>query len=272
MLAAAAKVYEPGAFVEQIRLEGLDFLLPAVPIALLALALETGLGLALLLGVHHRAILVASGLLAAFFLFLTGRNYWLVSQGLRDPEASCGCFGSLIERTPAEAFWQDLALLVPPLLLLFWLTWLQRQPFPRVRTGLSIAAAVLVAVGTWFSPALKFSEAAAAIAAVETDRTFRPTQTFALEVDDRPDATAQILESEGEVGVLILAQSLPGPALVDPRSNRVQLLNPAQVQAGGEGEHHLAEPIQELRTIEFQIVAGAIQFEVEGRAYRLVTL
>ena len=29
---------------------------------------------------------------------------------------SCGCFGDLITRTPAEAFWQDLVLLLPPLL------------------------------------------------------------------------------------------------------------------------------------------------------------
>ncbi len=59
-----------------------------------------------------------SGLLVAFFLFLTGRAYWRDLNGIvaGDPE-SCGCFGNMLDRSPGEAFFQDLVLLVPGLLL-----------------------------------------------------------------------------------------------------------------------------------------------------------
>ena len=37
--------------------------------------------------------------LVAFFLFLTGRHYYLHEQGLVSDDESCGCFGDLITRT-----------------------------------------------------------------------------------------------------------------------------------------------------------------------------
>ncbi len=271
LLAAAAKVYEPGAFVAQIRLEGLDILLPAVAVALLALALETGLGLALLLGVHHRAVLVSTALLSLFFLVLTGRNYWLVSQGLCDPDESCGCFGSLIERTPAEAFWQDLVLLVPPLLLLIWLRWRRGPEAGRWRVGIAAAAALLVAVGSGISPALHFSEAAQAIASAEFDRSFRSSGSFRLEVDGQIDPRAEILESDGEAGVLVLSPALAGPALVDPQSGLVHLLEPENVLAAGEGSVLSEAAEEDAATVEFAIRQGAIEFQVEGRTFRLVS-
>ncbi len=270
LLAAAAKIYEPGAFVAQIRLEGLDFLLPAVVVALAALALETGLGVALVSGVHHRGVLVTSGLLVLFFLFLTGRNYWLVSQGLRDPEASCGCFGSLIERTPAEAFWQDLLLLVPPLLVLLWVRWKDHPKAPRNRLGLASLAAVAVAVGTWFSPALQFSEAAAAIAAAEIDRAFRPSSTFQLWVDGQFDPSGQVLESEGEAGLLVLSAAWAGPILVVPRTGSVRRLESQAVQPTERGFVLAPAPDEAADTIPFLIVQGAIQFEIGGHTVRLV--
>jgi uncharacterized membrane protein YphA (DoxX/SURF4 family) len=119
LVAVWAKAVDPASFAEQIRTEKLDFALSAPAIALLALALEAGLGLALLLGVRRNWVLVPATLLVAFFLFLTGRAWWLSAHGLRDAAASCGCFGNLVQRTPAEAFWQDLLLLVPPLVLAF---------------------------------------------------------------------------------------------------------------------------------------------------------
>src|SRR4030095_4470812 len=118
LFAVWTKVLDPASFAEQIHVEGLDFALPAQGVALIALALETGLGLALLLGLRRSWVLVPAALLVAFFLSLTGRAWWLAAHGLR-ADASCGCFGNLIQRTPAEAFWQDLSLLVPPLLLAF---------------------------------------------------------------------------------------------------------------------------------------------------------
>ncbi len=115
-----AKALDPRLFVQQIESEGLDFLLPAGVVAAIALALEMGIGGALILGLRRTWVLGPAALLVAFFLFLTGRSYYRDLRGIAtEDEAGCGCFGALVERTPAEAFWQDLALMAPALALAF---------------------------------------------------------------------------------------------------------------------------------------------------------
>ncbi len=117
---AVVKALDPQAFVRQIETEGLDFLLPAAFVTAIAFALEIGLGSALILGLRRMWVLGPSALLVAFFVFLTGRAYYRDLRGIAvDDEAGCGCFGNLVERTPAEAFWQDLALMVPALAIAF---------------------------------------------------------------------------------------------------------------------------------------------------------
>lgn len=158
LVAVWAKALDPAAFAEQIRIEGLDFLLSAQTVALIALALEAGLGLALFLGVRRLWVLVPATLLVAFFTFLTGRAWWLSAHGLRQAE-SCGCFGNLVQRTPAEAFWQDLLLLVPALLLSF----LGREHagrFPAVRVAVVATAAAAVALFAWKAPELPLDDLA----------------------------------------------------------------------------------------------------------------
>src|SRR5512134_3046016 len=73
LVAVWAKALDPSAFAEQIRVEGLDVLLSAEAVALVALALEAGIGLALALGIRRLWVLVPAALLVAFFTFLTGR-------------------------------------------------------------------------------------------------------------------------------------------------------------------------------------------------------
>jgi len=163
LVAVWAKAVDPASFAEQIRTEKLDFLLSAQAIALLALALETGLGLALLLGVRRKWVLLPAALLVAFFLFLTGRSWWLSAHGLRDAAASCGCFGNLVQRTPAEAFWQDLLLLVPPLLLAFVGRGRpgERGPlFPPVRTAVVVLSTLAVTLFAWKAPELPLDNVA----------------------------------------------------------------------------------------------------------------
>jgi uncharacterized membrane protein YphA (DoxX/SURF4 family) len=160
LFAVWAKMIDPGAFADQIHTEGLDFLIPARAVALIALALEAGLGLALLLGLRRKWVLIPATLLVAFFLSLTGRAWWLAAHGLRDAAESCGCFGNLVQRTPAQAFWQDLALLVPALLLA-WVGRERRPPlFPRARTAVAVLGALAVAVFAWKAPVLPLDDLA----------------------------------------------------------------------------------------------------------------
>jgi len=124
LLAAWSKLLDPVAFADVIRDEGLDIVLSATTVAQLAIGLEVGLGLALLLGVRTRTVLAITTALVAFFLFLTGRAFVYDQMGWKRASASCGCFGHLLERSPTEAFVQDLLLLVPALVA----TWLAPSP------------------------------------------------------------------------------------------------------------------------------------------------
>ncbi len=154
LFAVWAKAIDPPSFVDQIRTEGLDFLLPARAVALIALALEAGLGLLLLLGVRRKWVLIPATLLVAFFLSLTGRAWWLAEHGQRNAAESCGCFGNLVQRTPAQAFWQDLALLVPALLL----AWVGRERLPPLvppkRTAVAVIGTLAVLLLAWKAPEL----------------------------------------------------------------------------------------------------------------------
>jgi hypothetical protein len=114
----------------------------------------------LLLGVRRKWVLIPATLLVAFFLSLTGRAWWLAAHGLRDAGESCGCFGNLVQRTPAQAFWQDLALLVPALLLA-WVGRERRPPlFPPVRTAVAIVGALAAVIFAWKAPALPLDDLA----------------------------------------------------------------------------------------------------------------
>lgn len=167
LFAAWAKAIHPTAFVEEIANRGLALGalgLGAGVVAFLALALEAGLGTLLLLGVRRLWVLVPAGLLVLFFLFLTGRDYYRAAAGLEVESASCGCFGSLVQRTPAEAFWQDLALMVPALGLAFVGRrrggggGRGRRSAPPVRTALGLAAAVGVVGLAWKAPELPLDD------------------------------------------------------------------------------------------------------------------
>lgn len=154
LVAAWAKALDPSAFAAQITSEGLDFLLPATAVAFIALGLEVFLGSALVLGLRRRWLMVASTLLVLFFVLLTGRAYQRHLQGIEPPEgSSCGCFGNLVERTPAEAFWQDLALMLPALLLA-WLVVGGPRRWSKVLWTVVTAASVGILFLAWKAPEL----------------------------------------------------------------------------------------------------------------------
>jgi len=121
-VAAGLKALDPATFGEEIAAQSATFGLPPFVAALAALAVETFIGVALLVNLRSRTVLALATALVAFFLLLTGKMAYLAARGLADTSASCGCFGALVERTPGEAFVQDLLLLVPALAL----SWLAR--------------------------------------------------------------------------------------------------------------------------------------------------
>jgi len=147
LVAAWGKAIHPEAFVEQIRFEGLDFFGLAHLVALTAIAVEVALGTALILGLRRWWVMVPTVALVVFFLFLTGRSYWRFEQGIITDAEGCGCFGSLLSRTPAQAFWQDLVLLGLPMILTFLgrPKGKQRQPVLRLALValLTVASVVL---------------------------------------------------------------------------------------------------------------------------------
>jgi uncharacterized membrane protein YphA (DoxX/SURF4 family) len=160
LVATVAKSLDPQAFADHLAAQGLTFGLPAMAVALLALALEGGLGLALVLGVRRPFVLGVAGALVAFFLALNARTWWVAAHG-GQVDASCGCFGNLVQRTPAAAFWQDLALLLPPLLLAFVGRAKSAVPARRdARLAVAGAGALAIALFSWRAPVLPLDDVA----------------------------------------------------------------------------------------------------------------
>lgn len=160
VLALYGKTLDPAAFVELIEYEGLDFLLPATWVAAIGLGLEAVLGFALLFGLRHLRVLIPTTGLVAFFVFLTARTYLRHLTGQHEDTGSCGCFGNIIERTPAEAFWQDVFLLVPPLLLTFVGRPALPMPRERLRWGLTFGLSAAVLGLAWLAPGLPLDDMA----------------------------------------------------------------------------------------------------------------
>lgn len=166
LFAAYAKAIDPHAFAEQIRREGLAWFGSPFAWGVAVVALEVALGVALLLGARRRTVLLPSTFLVALFVFLTARTYWRVTHGVLSEAdaASCGCFGNLVERSPADAFWQDVLMLVPALAL----AWVGR---PRagsegekrsrsIRTGLALLAGIGGGLVATFAPELPLDDLA----------------------------------------------------------------------------------------------------------------
>jgi len=164
LVATWGKAIDPGSFVEQVQLEGLDFVLPAVAVAWIALALEGAVGVGLLVALRRLWVLVPAAGLVVFFLGLTARAWYLTAHGLREDAAGCGCFGNLVERSPAEAFWQDLLLLGVPMALAFVGRPRGGRTFPPLRTAL-VAVGALAALGlAWKAPELPLDDLATRLA------------------------------------------------------------------------------------------------------------
>src|SRR4029079_17991413 len=111
LVATLAKALDPQSFAELLQGQGLTLGLPPMLAAVLALAVEGGLGLLLVLGVRRRWSLALVTLLVAGFVALNGWEWWRAAHGAA-PAAGCGCFGNLVQRSPAAAVWEGVAMRV----------------------------------------------------------------------------------------------------------------------------------------------------------------
>ncbi|MBW2108383.1 MAG: hypothetical protein JRI36_06955 [Deltaproteobacteria bacterium] len=109
--AALVKSSDMELFVRQIRAYGIVVDRPLVVIgAWVLVAMELGLGAALMTGFRPRGMLCATTVLLLFFFGITG---WAWFSGTAD---ECGCFGAWFERTPGQAAVEDLVLVAATLL------------------------------------------------------------------------------------------------------------------------------------------------------------
>ncbi|MBI4446639.1 MAG: hypothetical protein HY645_12115 [Acidobacteria bacterium] len=268
LTAAIAKAVSPGAFAEQIQREGLDFLFPASVGVLIALALETALGLLLVLGLRRPAVLIPASALVAFFVFLTARNFYLVQLGLRDPTADCGCFGELWKRTPGEAFWQDLLILVPPLLLAFYARPRPHGNLLAWRTFVASLSAAVIAGFAWVNPDLRFVQAAQEIAASQVETGFSRTYDYVLVVDGQRQASEAVYQSQNPPAFLILTPTLSRPVLVEPRTGLARILSPEQVVRKAGDRVEVTGEIPET-SVKFRLQQNGIAFSLSGHEFLL---
>jgi hypothetical protein len=130
LVAAYAKALDPQLFASQ-----LSDLLPlgaslALPLAIVIVGYEAGLGAALVRGWRHPLVLAAT---TATFVVFVGVVAWYLVQP-NEPVGGCGCFGQLVERTPLQALYEDLAFVA-----LSGLAWLGRHGIRHVALAVDAA-------------------------------------------------------------------------------------------------------------------------------------
>ncbi len=139
LAAGLLKAYQPLDFIQQIS----DYKLISAPVlikvaAWVMIAVECALGAALIAGYKRRIAIPATIVLFLVFIAMVG---WAWSSGATE---DCGCFGSWVKRTPAEALLEDLGLLS---LIVVSRLLSRREParFLRWRLG-AIVTSVLVGI------------------------------------------------------------------------------------------------------------------------------
>jgi hypothetical protein len=155
LLAAYAKAIDPHGFAVRLRdvVPVPDAI--AYPGALVVVAFEAGLGAALLGGSRHPLVLL---LTTATFLAFVGIVAWQLVRP--DGVAACGCFGQLLERTPRQALYEDVAFAA-----LSGLAWLGRTARSGVfRPGPSVLGAGASVALALFAPWLPLDDQATALA------------------------------------------------------------------------------------------------------------
>ena len=154
LVAAYAKAIDPHGFAVRLRDMPVSSAL-AYPGALVVIAFEAGLGAALLGGSRHPVVLLLGNVT---FLLFVGIVLWQLVRPGAAP--GCGCFGQLLERTPRQALYEDLAFVA-----LSGLAWLGRTARSNVlRRGPSVLGAGAGVALALCAPWLPLDDQATALA------------------------------------------------------------------------------------------------------------
>lgn len=277
VIASIGKVLDPVMFVEQIRKEGLELIFSANTVALIALAIETVLGVALLLGVRTFWIVFPSAGLSAFFVFLTGRSYWYVLIGARDSSYDCGCFGVFMQRTAVEAFWQDVSLLLIPLALIFMGSRYKSFKLPPARTSIALVSGVVICI--W---AVAFIGMPPSIPEVESGMSvsgnpgedgldiYEPSGQYGLLIEGEEVTDALILESQAVLRLILVSGELENPIILDIRNSRVYRVNSSEIRDNAGGGITLPVEVDMEEIGEFEVDNTGLSFTVDGKAFNLI--
>jgi hypothetical protein len=271
VVATFGKVLDPILLVQEIRNEGLDIIFSANTVTLIALALEMGLGMALLLGMRSLWVLIPSSLLVAFFMFLTGKNYWLVVTGQRDESFDCGCFGVFMERSTTEAFWQDLFLLVPALLLAFLDRKALFAPLSRWKTVVSVLCALAVIFVTVFMVGLPVElEDVGDQGEQVSENEFARTGQFLVHLDGVPDDEAQVFESALTLEFILISPKLEEAVVIDVKTSSFGTV-PRNAVPEGDDSITLNRSAELAPQGSFSVGSDGLSFEFEGHEIQLKT-
>jgi len=152
LLAAYAKAIDPHGFAMHLRDVPVFAAVP-YPGALVVIAFESALGAALLSGSRNTLVLVLTN--ATFLLFVGIVTLELVRP---DGTSTCGCFGHLLERTPRQALYEDVAFAA-----LSGVAWLGRTA-NGMRWWPSVVGAATAVVLAFGAPSLPLDDQATALA------------------------------------------------------------------------------------------------------------
>lgn len=206
LVAAYAKALDPRLFASQLSdLLPLDASL-ALPLAIAIVGYEAGLGAALVRGWRHPLVLTAT---TATFVVFVGVVAWHLMQP-NEPVGGCGCFGQLVERTPLQALYEDLAFLA-----LSGLAWLGATASHTSRwrwTLLSAGGAMALAVCAPWLPLDDYATAlkpGASVSATKLDAVVPELRTgrHLVLLLDRADSATR-----SHIATLNTALHLPGGA------------------------------------------------------------
>lgn len=153
LVAGGLKAWEPLDFMRQIG----DYEILTAPlliriVAWIMIIAEIALGTALIVGYRRRWSVPIAALLLSGFLVTLGWAWYIGST------EDCGCFGSWVRRTPAEAFAEDLVMLATTGLA-WWLHRHESGQTSRWRPGIvALAAIVGLSVTAFASNSARQSE------------------------------------------------------------------------------------------------------------------